>query len=1648
MIAKPHLETPASRHGERKNRAPLGLRLSVHFVRNAFIFLSVFIVLSISLLLIAINLVEATRAFLALPIAALAAFLATWGIAKPLSIALYVREVRKEQERYRRLYTPLSALMNTYETPITYYPTARGVNNLEQNVHDLLDEQEAHFMILGLPGAGKTIVLRVYQYIALQQLWELMRGNVRIPVFIPMRNYNAFLKKTHSLQGRGITIPSTDNGTLLDFLLYEGELSPVRHLRPYLKRLIEQGGTLFLCDGLNEIDSYHLEQVTRELVQITRGTKNRLVTTCREVDYREQPAFSKLVRESRGQVALIPPLQLEQMYGFIKRYVDTSYVDEQGDRWQYSAEQIMQVIQQSRLRYNCTNPLMLFTLMRTVNGTGLERGMQLDTRGRLLREFVSQLIRRELKKPKWEALTEKDVLFFLSEVACTGRRAKYRNAIQLGNLGSIDRGDVGSSLPLDEMVDILQAWLDDPDIQEIDSEVALVQLHDPYTRVELRLLVQFSEEAALLTISENGVLSFRHELIAEYFVAECLFEMQQRDPSALPFGRELLTDIALWSEPVAMWAGFLQDPMTLAKHLAELGQRNPNSRYNALALSLVCVGVVWTPPQARIQYVIVLPRSVEETLAVFTPHAETRVKLAAIFKRCAEEGGLEVYRSLLPLINLKGMSELLLLLDKQVVPGLLFEYLCDVVNTSASQDQIKQLVRVLGRFGAVVLPRARELSQPLRGRNVLLRSAAIDILGRTGDENTVESLVSYLSDADQHVVVSAVNALVRLGPALVLERVVKELGNHAGRGYWAALAVLKGFLDERVVKNQVNAKQHQRIVEALVPVLSSNYALEARQEVRAALQRQVNPGESKNDNRLKNVVGALTLHLSSEDEVLVLNVIQLLKQIDRYATSRLIVLLKQRLSEIVCVRIIEVLGAVRDPSALEPLLSLLADPSQVIQKEVATALQNYAPDSIPKLIDVVLSSHKSREAAIRAARILQDIGQQSVVPIIQALPRIVAGRTQLLVGVLEYLNDARAIPVFIALLKATQKDMSLAIPLTQALSSLGDKQVVTPMLEILAESTPPLYDEISKALSRLGKVALDGLLAALDVRQETATTPGIRHALLEMQPFPDEYLLTAFKRCSDAQARQIMTVFIVKGPLAANFLVSHLFYPHARVGTYVRRTLDRMEGRLIIPPLLEALNRPSWLPIISGYLLKQTEAIPRLVNLLGDPERSSACADILLGFGPQIILSMVHGLSDPRRLARERSQAILVALVRQNPETMPQVVGLFTLLWSPDTQNAREALLSILTNDLADLSIPALLEGLGDVHLKEGITEALVRLVHKQDARSDSILDSLLDALRIEERRVDAETVLEKIGVEAVEKVADLIIDSDQAVAQATQRILRNIGAPALPVIWAAYSDVRNPMRRDAAQNIFRELPTTAIQDRLVQLLTSDQRQDVEMALTLLLERINDESVQPPDSQRMISALLEYLQMHNRRPNSLRIMAFLLLLSKETVINHVIQALYEHPTSNYGDWLIPVFLLLGLEGEEAKVALLKMFYDSKTPRKVRAEEVSALAMMEAYPEVMKAATALSSYGLAAGKGEGIAQAEQMEISLRALGGLLASGKWNIAKLQELRRMSLNGSPEHELYSILLGWYNGPYVTKLGRDLRSERDIRKMQRHQG
>ena len=1579
---------------------------------------------------------------------------------RPLALSRYAREVVRATERYRAVYTPLSDWLTLYTTGITCYQHSPdpaiperveelSLLDLVRPGNQFLVDPQEHLALLGATGAGKTTMLYFFQFMALLRRRSVIFGRQKIPIYIPLRNYTLFLRTYGGWYAQEATL-QPGIARLLDFLA-ASDMPGIHHLRPYLRKLADQGRLLLLYDGLHEIEEAYLPDVIAEVVELMSQSRSRVIVACRQEDYLRQPQLAQAMEANLVARAVIEPLAEEQARGLVERYIES---ENSGKKWRHTAGQIMDIIANTRLRAVCSTPLMMLALLSVIDSIGIERGKRLDTRGRLMRAYTAHLIAQAQKRPAWHkrAPLEKDVLLFLGEIATAARWSNTPLAIQLHEHEHLLR--VGHP-SLEEHASALQGWLG----EHIEDMFLSDDLHETYSRSGISELLAFALDAALLEISPHGILSFRHEMLAAYAMADYFVTLQAMYDTPLQptsfagllaqaMKREDTIDAyTRWSLPLALWAGLLDEPLAQTQRFVEYGQKHPAATLDTLALGLLCLGVASAPPYVAHDLVVAMPPGFEEMLLNALRDGSQRVALARAITRHAEEDAQEIYSALFLLLMLPDIDELMILLDMEVVPPLLFNRLREIVDDSAYDTQVKRLARVIGYLGAVAVPQAAVLSRADAGGSPRLRSAAINILGGTGELSAVDALDACLYDTDPLIVGRAINAMIRLGPELTLPTLVEELENRASTSatsqiHDAALRILDHFLKELNPDRELTDEQRQLVMSVLSSILQGGYAPEVQQKASEMLVQQGRAAEESLGGEM--AVDVFIANLAANDEQVVNRATRALREIGTAATPALLKELRESPPPEVTSRIVQTLGRVRDPRAMTALLRLLADPAPVVQQQVSKALQLFAPESIPGLIYQVLQGDDDL-VATSAEQILIEIGNAAVEPVIEALIPVIPERTAMLVHMLASVHDMESVPVLVALLETEaqqQGDSQLVQALIEALGQFSDERVVAPLIDMLANANPLFYEGAVNALSNLGDVACGSLLDALDVDSESAVTSRIERALLGMMPFPGERLLAVYGWGSDAQAGHITNVFVAAGQEAAHLLVSRLVDANQRVQDYVRDAVGRMPGQVIVPALLEIIDHPDpeWRNVVKEFLLQNPqEAIPPLVSLLDDTARGAAAQSLLLAFGLAILPALISGLDSLSSIAHERSRWLVAELARQSPQGLARVAQLFAHT-PPLPQRARETLVHVLASDLADISVPVLLEGLEDAHLVGDASETLITMVRQETARSEFVLDALLDALRVPSRRHGAEITLVEIGARAVPGVGMLVTDDDPIIAQSAQNILCEMGTPAFSFIWAAHSDVNHPARREAARAIFRRMPTVVIKDELALLLASDYPDDIAMALTLLLERIHDENIQAEREPEMIPVLLEHAQLHNDQRASLRILALLLLLGGRTVADALEHVLYDFP--NHSRIFLYAFLLLGGIAEET---LLEMMHDPDASPLLRAESAGILGIITPRMDIIEYAKMLAEYGMWAGHSQGytdVLQVDHLNIALRALGGLLAGGHWNATELQQLRMQSKENSAERELYDILLGWRYNPHIISLEREIERERQEHK------
>lgn len=1499
----------------------------------------------------------------------------------------------------------------------SYYPPT--------NAPRLSEEQDQHLLLLGLPGSGKTKSLENYLYQVTRTVW---RNNDKIPVLIQMKYYDGFFRQ-HLLDSSPDLQRTSSTETLFSYISddkhkqssqapKELELVGMQHLRPYLQQLIGQGRVVFLCDGMNELGSNALQTVHGELTGIMR-TQNRVIMTCRELEYQEQILLQDFAYQGATKKTL-PALSEEDVPHIVERYLQSQVAFQKGKRRKsaMSNQQILQKqqrIQDINKPHRYTSPFMLIMLIQALEK--LDPGQtQTIPRGRLLQISVDQRLTGE---------DAQMVRRFLSVVACTARRNEQRNAIQLSSNKK--------RIPLTEFSEDLNDWLKDNEAE-----------NSNFTSSDIRKLLDIAQRVGLITISNYGVLSFMHELIAEYFAAEYLSYIYHEKSESESFWASLYESetkaAGIWSEPVALWAGLEERPMEVATFLIKWaedynGQHETNDGiyYHALALSLACIGV--KAPDA-------LPQSIQKYLEKFVRGAAERAKLAKIFKRCADEGGSEVYEALLPLIDVKGLPDLFLELHElhsesndSIIPNLLLDYLEKVAIQIVYDDQTRILVGVLGelgkrRFGDRVRERARSLSEA--SIPIPLRLAAIGILGLIKNAGDVQLLISYLHDPSKEkpVAGAAIDALIAFGPEFALIAIANEEKNLHSPAHAQIrlnlLLVLQGFLKLEFIPS----KGYKLIISTTIEFLSSFDAPKTQFAARSLLDEQLQ--QSKQHAAI--IAEWLLRAIATTDEKQAGH-IQWLLQENCPAIFDNIKSYWERYAPIeqARIRIIEVLGKVSDKPEVPdgPILTFLLrqldDPAANAQTALCHALSLHQPASIHPLLLTVLSRNTTDNATNLAVITLKEIGASSVAPIckeisnIQSHTNISERGLCLLVRLLDYFGENKLIP------------------------DTKSKDVVNTLIALLGwpeTALDKVYEEAITCLSNLGEldinITFNYLINSLDSVQETLTTQRVRKVLVRMKHFPYDKLLSTFKHPRDTVVHQVRQVFVdnQQVPQTAPFLVNHLFDNDKHISGNVKQTIKSMQPKITMPHLVRALSKEGWKDVIEPLLLDCPEpavAITLLVEKLGEVQlrvpAGSVLLDSFLKFGPQLLPWILPGLQNTN--ARTYTRGLIVQMVdlyQQNSKKnlLPNVVNLFE--FAATRLEVRAVLRDLLTQELANSSLPALIDGLQKPSLREDCCSSLVTLVSLPD-RQDEVLQEVLKALRNPHMRQGAHNTLVRCGQLTVKPVYGLLWDDDNTIIDEARSILAEMGEIAFPFIYKLAHDSQ---RISDAKIIFMRMSGSMAASSLLPYLypSNTDIQQVEMAFYLLSIRIENEYL-----LGKFDMTLAMLQKALEQPDSdvrLRVLTLLLFFNSNTqtqqrkkIAEHIVNTIKSSP--EYHAEFMRILPLLGNQAIEPLANVVSLDR-GRVPPKVYLDAVGTLGMLEAHPRLTDYVKDLAR----STQGSKTMDLNVQAQGLRAFGGLLASGIYDWEELNKLQNISKreNDLTSFEFYDVLLGQRNMPEIAEL------------------
>ena len=1590
-----------------------------------------------------------------------------------LFCAVFTDQAYKIKAYRKELKTYLATSMNSYYAPAGSQGVQWHLTALMKGKEGLLRGQERHLLMLGGPGSGKTANLKYTVYQAVSS--GRQRKENKLPVLIQMKYYNGFLR---NLRVALPALEATPAETLLAYLLddvyeqesqseKEPELIGLQYLRPYLLKLFAEGQLVLLCDGMNELESEALTTVHEEIKRFMHTTRNSVVMTCRELEYQEQELLQDLASEGVA-IKTLPPLTDEDVNGIVRVYLQSQRAPGQVPLSDAAIEEAQEQVRRLSRSYRETSPFMLIMLIQALKNP--EAQARTISRGRLLRLTVDQrpLVQETATRVFGDHPDAQNVKDFLSAVACTARRNGQRNAVQLVK----DTRFTTSS----QLQDFLNVWLSD---NEVDV--------GNFTQTNIGKYLRIALDAGLITISNNGVLSFMHELIAEYFAAEYLrFIYHRRELEDEYFWHSIYeSEVAaagLWSEPVAIWAGLEEQPKEIARFLMtnidyyclQKGMDSDESdfyHYHALALSLGCLGVRASDglPEETLSYL-------KQSVLVKEKHEQ----LAMIFKRCADEGGIGVYQALLPYIHISGMLDCFIKIhdqyrekDNSTILAMLFEYLEKVATDPACAEQTQALITILGEIGRrgdeTVRLRARQLSGP--PRPPLLRAAAINILELLRNPSDVPLLMSYLYAPEKEVIGPAITAVRIFGPDFTLALLEREEAKlrsvTQAQTRLNFLRVLEGFLEPDSSNYPVAERHTQTLISLLIHFLSE---FDKEPTWRLA-QKLLNQQMQKSSQDASRVTLYLLDALETEDQKQAEHIQELLKQNCLQIFGTITNCWKtRRRREVTSERIIAVLGQVSDKSILEFLLQQLDESEPGMQNVLASAISQQQ-DSTDPLLEALLAPTTTPNIMRVASMALQQTGETCVFPLCEKLLNIrsYADATEdglrCLIHVLDECRKSGFISremeeqavrslttLFDWLIENAAVHVPLAAETIPVMVGFSDHRIVVALLNVLARSGVLLEQVCQEAitgLSQLGELAVGDLIKALNSPKETTLTRRVRQVLLRMEPFPREQLLATFAHAESAVVQQIMWLFVARQQEAetVRFLVKRLLESSndSRVFDNVKQTLVEMQPECMLPYLIEVMGQPNWrviMPLLRGC--PQPEYVLSLLTKdLADLQRYLLVLEVLREeFNYPLALPwLVSGLANEQ--TRQHTRSLIERMARTyEGNLIPEIVHLFNpAIARPEPLPAdllpevHKALQELLTTELARESLPALVMGLAEPALREGCIDSLVALAHNQQ-RQDVILRAILHALRNPSQRLGAHQTLVRCGPLAAQAVCELIMESDPELVREARTILAGMGETALPYIYQLAHD---PQNRAHAEDIMQRIPAEIIARGLLACFASNDRQKEEIAFYLLAMGLDNENSSRPGNLSLTGELLAQIMQHEDSRIRLRTLSALLFFYHERraeLAQHIVSAITQTPEEyDYAEYV----RMLSLLGRDAVDALGFAINMPGLPEQARLEMVGTLASLAEDEQVTEYVNIL------AGGTNGTLNFSLRALGLRALGGLLAGGIYSEKRLEEIRKgLSASSKPQDiaafEFFDVLLGKRSLPELVNLRETLNKQQDV--------
>jgi HEAT repeat protein/CHAT domain-containing protein len=767
-----------------------------------------------------------------------------------------------------------------------------------------------------------------------------------------------------------------------------------------IKTLLRNRQFLLLVDGLNELPN---EEARRELKTFRENhPKIPMIFTTRDLGVGGDLGIEQKLE--------MQPLTEEQMQQFIRAYLPET------------GEEMLRRLGE-RLRSFGETPLLLWMLCDLFQQTNdIPPNL-----GLVFRQFTQFYVGKI-----------KDDVRVVEELRCWWKQSLEALAF------TMMQGETPTELRV--IIDKLEA-------EEILTKFLEGKVDYPPTRA--KELLKDLLKHHLIQISSNEKIEFRHQLIQEYYAAECLLQKLPHISNE-KLKRDYLNYLK-WTEPLALMLALVEKE-ALAVGVVKLALEVD------LELGARLAGEV-KPEFQKKTVDLILELDVSESLKIeFLRKARSGHGVGFLTNRLQHQDSWVRSSAAEALGKIKDRHAVAALIDAlNHQDSLVRRTAAEALGKMKDSQVVAPLIHALNDPDSGVRKSAAEalgkmkdsqavalLIHALNAQNSGLRSRAADVLGEFKDSQAVAPLIHALNDPDSWVRSCAAEALGKIKDSQVVAPLIHALNDPNYQVRSSAAKALGEIKDPQAVEPLLHALNDpdfgMRIIAA------------------KAL------GEIKDPQAV-----ALLVHALNDTDNWVRRGVA--KALGKTKNSQAVAPLIHALNDpdsSVRSSAADALGEIKDNQAVAPLIHALNDPDSSMRSSVAYALGEIKDSqAVAPLIHVLHDPDSSvRSSAVYALGEIKD--SQAVAPLIHALNDPNSWVRSLAADALGEIKDSQAVTPLIHALNAPDSDLrSFA---ANALGKIKDSQAVAPLIHAL---NAPDSDLRSRAADALGEIKDNQAVAPL-----------------------------------------------------------------------------------------------------------------------------------------------------------------------------------------------------------------------------------------------------------------------------------------------------------------------------------------------------------------------------------------------------------------------------------------------------------------------------------------------------------------------------------------------------------------------------------------